>query len=572
MLPRPETSRGSAARWWRQAVSVLILLVALAVPRLLELDRFVTPDEHKWLTRSGNFYLALLEGELANTYQREHPGVTIMWAGTAALLARCPAYARNAGAQLDVGEYLRVLRASGCDQLDILATSRLILILGHVAILLLAFVHAQRLFGLTPALAGSLLLAFDPFHVGHSRVFHLDGLLSSLVLLSFLAFLAYRQDRRPRTMAVSFVAFGLACLVKSTSAFLIPVIGLIAGWDATAVWRTGSDSRLRAVGRALWPAIAWGIGGLLTILLLWPAMWVDPIGTPARVIESALNYAQEGHGGAVFFEGEIAEDGNLGADIWRFYPITYAWRSTPIALLGLVAAAILLVWRRGPLAQATGRHAVVSLLLFVVVFAFLMNLGAKKFDRYVVAVYPALDYVAGVGLVGLVGWIAASPRFAVSRRYIAPTLLVVPFLLQAAGTLATFPYYLSYYNPLLGGSHQAPQTMMIGWGEGLNLAAEYLNAKPDAQNLRVATWYPRCFSCFFSGVTRRIAIRTELNDDEMKTVLGSDYVVIYIHQWQRRTPANLLALLEPLKPEHSVWINGLEYARIYALRDLYETP
>lgn len=53
---------------------------------------------------------------------------------------------------------------------------------------------------------------------------------------------------------------------------------------------------------------------------------------------------------------------------------------------------------------------------------------------------------------------------------------------------------------------------------------------------------------------------------DLKRFLSSDYVVIYIHQWQRDIPKTVLDYLEQITPEHSVWIDGLEYARIYRIR------
>src|SRR6187431_842346 len=62
----------------------LVLALLLWLPRALALDRFVAVDERSWMTRSGNFYLALSQGDLASTYQYYHPGVTTMWVGALA--------------------------------------------------------------------------------------------------------------------------------------------------------------------------------------------------------------------------------------------------------------------------------------------------------------------------------------------------------------------------------------------------------------------------------------------------------------------------------------------------------
>ncbi len=68
---------------------------------MVALDQFVTIDERKWLARSANFYYALAHGDLAATFQREHPGVTVMWAGTLGFLQRFPAYAQQAPGYFD---------------------------------------------------------------------------------------------------------------------------------------------------------------------------------------------------------------------------------------------------------------------------------------------------------------------------------------------------------------------------------------------------------------------------------------------------------------------------------------
>jgi hypothetical protein len=71
-------------------LSTILVLAALLFPRVLELGQFVTADEPLWLARSANFTIALLRGDFINTYQKEHPGVTILWAGAGGLLWQYP--------------------------------------------------------------------------------------------------------------------------------------------------------------------------------------------------------------------------------------------------------------------------------------------------------------------------------------------------------------------------------------------------------------------------------------------------------------------------------------------------
>jgi hypothetical protein len=146
------------------------------------------------------------------------------------------------------------------------------------------------------------------------------------------------------------------------------------------------------------------------------------------------------------------------------------------------------------------------------------------------------------------------------------TLILVAGV-QIAGTLNTFPYYISYYNPLMGGARKAPQVMQIGWGEGIDQAARYLNEKPDVARLKVIAWYDTgSFSYFFNGADRTFWSTPEQDPDDWQKFITSDYAVVYIQQWQRQMPKYVLDYLSGIKPEHSIWINGLEYVRIYKLQ------
>ena len=132
-------------------------------------------------------------------------------------------------------------------------------------------------------------------------------------------------------------------------------------------------------------------------------------------------------------------------------------------------------------------------------------------------------------------------------------------------SLSIFPYDLAFYNPLLGGGGKAPQVMQIGWGEGLDQAAIYLNSKEGVENLRVLSWYAYGpFSFIFKGTARNIPASKNF-DIDWETLNEFDYLVIYIHQWQRNLPADLLAYIRNWEPEHSIWINNIEYVKIYKL-------
>ena len=583
--------------WLGKLAVLLAVALAIWLPCAPALDRFVTPDENAWSGRSQHFLTALREGDYALTFQTEHPGVTTMWAGAAGRLwnSWIPGGGSGGWAEGDPN----------------IAAGRVFAVLANTLALSLAFVFAWRLLGLLPALLGFLLLSLDPFHAAHARILHLDGMLSSFLLLALMAFLSFLRHRRPLDLIVSGVAAGLSWLTKSPGLFLIPIVLLLALIELGHILRERDGRPLATlIWQSVWPLIVWGLAGLAVFVLLWPAMWVEPLGTVNRVLAPALGHAQGGHGDPVFFGGRLYADGRLDASVWQFYPVSYLWRSTPVALLGLLAAGVALVFRCGPLARPDVRRVVLGLLLFVLLYGLLLNLGAKKFDRYLLPAFAPLDLVAALGWVAVAGWVASAMRSAPAnpeppagirqagrrdpktepgsrkvgshaslrevwpakglvrsakpaRLSLALLLLGIVILAQAAFSLPTYPYYLSYYNPLLGGGPKAPEVLMIGWGEGLDQAGRYLSAKPEAKQLQVASWYVPCFAPFFPGAVRGIPLETELSDPQLEELLASDYIVVYIHQWQREMPRPLLEVLAGQAPEHRIEINGVEYARIY---------
>ena len=219
-------------------------------------------------------------------------------------------------------------------------------------------------------------------------------------------------------------------------------------------------------------------------------------------------------------------------------------------------------------------------IVFIILFA---NLSPKKLDRYVMGVIPPLIFLAAVGYdyglrliiasnkkytaalmsprsdsppekfspglgdTGPAGWgikkwvknkgkISPSPNpgpkwpggnFSSYLYYAVVVVLAAGQLLLA---ILAAPYYLTYYNPLLGGVKTIAARAPVGWGEGLEQAATYLNRLPNAESLTVSSWYSDIFNPYFVG--RRASFA-----DDGRAQLAADYVVFYINQIQRQKPS-----------------------------------
>jgi len=564
----------SSLSGWRSPLVRLLafgaLLIAIWLPRGTSLDRYATIDEARWLLRSANFYQALVQGDLANTFQREHPGVTITWAGAAAFAWRYPEYAHEAGEQMaGHTRFQRFLKQHKHSPLDLLSAGRFFVAAAITASLACSFFLVIRLMGFYPALLGFLLIAFDPFLVSLSRLLHLDGLVSALMLLSLLAFMDYLyRGRRRSSLLLSGAAAGLSWLTKSPALFLAPFIFLLVLADAIRSHLGLKNLSMRAVWPFVRPFLGWFGIAAAVFVLLWPAMWVDPLGSLQRMFSQALEYAVEGNRNALFFNGQIYPS---GASAWYYYPVAYLWRATPATLIGLGWAFLALIFRRRLGIPRLQLDVISWLLVFAALYTVFMSLGGQKYDRYLLPILAPLGMVAGWGWIILLQhvWLRFAnglPRRA--ARLAAVALVGVVLLMQVLGVVETHPYYYTYFNPMLGGLPRAARVMMLGWGEGLDQAARYLNSLPRAGGLRAITWYgDACFSYFFKGITTAMP-----EDVSLEELQEADYVVLYVQQVQRQLPsAVVLEYFARLAPEYTVRLGGLEYAWVYNMRGMHNT-
>ncbi|MCB9140120.1 MAG: phospholipid carrier-dependent glycosyltransferase [Caldilineaceae bacterium] len=555
MKPTLPTRRSALLTAW-----VLCLLFLTAwLPRTMSLDAFVTPDERKWLARSANFYLALNEHDLAATFQTEHPGVTVMWIGALGWRTTFPDYVdRTPGSMSDIRLEEWLAEDGVHTPLEILAGARRWMVLAIAGLLTLAFLPLRRLFGAPTAALMTLFLALDPYFVALTRLLHLDGLLTVLAVLAVSSFLAWLyRGRQPFYLLLSALATGLAGLTKTPAIFIVPFTGILLVVEMMRRRKEGAPIR-RKLARGY---LIWGGVTLATFILLWPTLWVDTPHVLRFIWEQMMVHAQ-GHELPNYFMGRMTDDPGL-----LFYPVAMLYRSTPWTLAGLFIA-LLLAWRkRPPLDGGVKRRAMFGFLLFALIFTIGMTAGAKKFDRYALPSLTMLTLAAGLGWAGFATWLGTRS----GRPRLTPALLALLILAQGWTLARHYPYYFTYYNPLpellLGARADAEQIMLVGWGEGLDAAAEWINQQPGSSDLHVVAWYNDGPFSYF----RRTNTRTMDWDDPAFWL--ADYAVVYINQRQREIPArDVINYFADQEPVYVVTRDGLDLARVYDLRGAEPPP
>ena len=561
----PKQSQSNHLPRWAEILLFIALSLALFIPRIEGLGSFVTADEPTWGKRSANFYYALQHGNYAGTYQTGHPGVITMWAGALGYHLQFPDYARVGQENLGDTKLFDIFQNRQVNPMKILATARLAIVIVVGLTLLVAWFYARQLFDPLTCALGFFLLALEPLHVAHSRFLHTNGLSSSFMFLCVLAFLHYLRTRRKLSLGISGIAAGLGFLTVTPSLMIIPIIGFLGVSQLFGSQRILPFSA-EAVRKVYAPLIAWGLVSLLVVFIVWPAMWVDPVGTLTNVFNHALNAAEGGGGGAELVRA-YQVDYDPGDKYIYYYPLTYLWRSTPITWLGLLLLAIFLATRNYQFFKGTTRQNLAGLAWFALLFTLLMTLGTKKFDRYLLPCYLALDLLAAAGFTAGFHWL----QLRLHNRWNAllPTAVIGLALgIQAFFTASNYPYYLTYFNPLLGGIQKATDVLLVGWGEGLNEAAIAMRDIPDLRDKAIIAWYPLAFNWYSHSLgfkTEPIEIERTTTQERLQAYLEADYAVIYLNQWQRSMPAELFAILDPLEPELTIQLKGLDYVRIYNL-------
>lgn len=560
-------------RLWAQIGLAILMALVIWLPRGFKLDQFVTTDEVAWLPRSANFYYALAHRDLAATRMNEAPGVTLMWAEMIAYLLVFPQYRGFGQGMLDKYKfYENLLLSNGVQPLQILVTSRVLMVLLYTLVLGVTFFIAMQVFKTLPTIVGFLLIAFNPYHNAITRLAHLDGPMGTFFFLSMVAFLAYLLVKRNMWyLAISAVAGALALLSKITAWIGVPAIILLTLVDYF-VWQRHDTSHAGQQPAGMFkslvrPLISWGVIFLLALTIFYPAMWVQPFESMKALVLSPLNFAArvvEAPPGGLNAGGDSAEISFVFGDQPLAYLLRYVneyYRlTTPLALAGLLLAFLAYLFKVEVLGEKTIRRAVVGLLLFVALYTIVMTIPPKSSPKYYIPVYPALDMIAGLGWVAGTAWFVR--RSGVKRKeLVMGVLLGGVVLLQAASALRTFPYYFTYYNPMTSG------VKIFGSGEGLDQAAAYLNQKPDAESLKVLSWYGiGPFSYFFQGISDTIPVGAERwSVEDIQNLHELDYLVTYQNQWMRGIPAGLFDYLAGVTPEYIVTLNGAEYAMIYSV-------
>lgn len=406
---------------------LLILFIVIRLP-YLGFSNFNT-DSFKWKARIYDFGSGVFNLNLEQTVQKYHPGVTLLWIGTLSVKVYnfTYNYIFKSLPKPDSAEFLFNLNFYQI----------LFLVLIMAFLIMKSWVYLSKIMDETKAFFILLLFSLEPFFLALTTTLHLDGLLNLLILNSLLTFYLYLDSKGSRYIYLSGFYFGLALLTKTTSLLIMPIFIIMLG---VRFFKVKNFIYLRDFGWFL-------LTSLLTYYVVWPGMWLDPIGTLTYVLKG-VTVGTEDHS-QIFF-------GNLVSDPGPFYYLIVCFIKTPIYIFpGLLLAA----YRQF---DTTYRKYTFEIFLFLTSILYLIEITipSKKLDRY------ALTFMM------LLSIVVTSYLYDFSKKIVWSFIVINLF----------FVFYLnfdffSYYNPLSGGLRSGVSWVEPKWAFGQSDISNYFITK-----------------------------------------------------------------------------------------------
>lgn len=494
------TTRG--ATW----AAALVVVAALAIAHASAREDAPVVDEPPHIT-AGYSYLVMRDARL----NPEHPPLAKDVAALPLLLLgvddgafRSRPWSAEPLDQWDVSDQFLFRSTSDPDRIVAWARAPMLLFLAGTAALL--FGWSRQLFGAWPAFLAVTLFVLSPTVLGHSRYVTTDVPAACGALASVAAFVAMlRRPTAGRTFLAG-LALGFALLVKFSTLILLPVHVVLA---ASQPWLVGgSERRARAACRNVGRVAL--VSAYAVLGVVWPIYALHVSRYPpkrqvrdsrARLAEFPPSVATEAVVRAAgipgvralshyalgaylvsrrykervpsYFLGRTDEGGSA-----LYFPVVQ-FAKEPLPLWGLVALALgILVatrGRRAPPAAGERRLELTAAIAFLGLYwssclQSTLTLGV----RHLLPSYPFAALLLAAAF--------ARARERLAPRAVRAVTVASAALLcaQAVEVAGTFPHYLAYFNPAVGGSRAGYRIAVdsnLDWGQDLRRLARWAREK-----------------------------------------------------------------------------------------------
>ena len=401
--------------------------------------------------------------------------------------------AREVGDEFDDGR--QFLYSNDAER--VLTRARLAMILFPLALVVLIWHFARRLFGQRAALLATVFLIFEPNVLAHGAMVATDLAVTASIFAAVFAFYEYMTAPALWKAALIGLAVGISLSSKFSGAVIAPIFIALAAVEIF--------SRRRVLFAEL--SVSRGLRDLIlasatTILMVWSAYsfhfetspktgyvakWqrvlltnrqlpssretrrgplVISLFRAARVfpkpcldgLERVVQFSSSG--ARMYLFGHTYEKGR-----WFYFPAMLLVKLTlPFLLLIIISASQVSFW------SAHRRQLLYLAIPPIIFLSFSMRSVLDIGFRHILPVLPFVLIFAGAGAVAFC-----------SSSFKRATLIVALLLWHAVSSARAFPDYLSYANEAFGGPQNAYKYVgdsNVDWGQSLKEIREYLLHSP----------------------------------------------------------------------------------------------
>lgn len=338
-------------------------------------------------------------------------------------------------------------KASHIGGKDAYASSRFISSVIGSATVMVVFLIGSRFFSKRIGVIAAIIYGLLPPVIGYHKIINLDVTMVFFWTLAMYFFLSWLAEGKIRPLWSAVLLAGLAIATKFNG-LLIALV-----FYPTLIFSQWKN--LRATGAVAVPLVLLllPVTSGLILIAVWPWLWQDGLDHFLKTL---------GHWGGVISEQFLGRHQVPPAS----YFLIHFFFGAPVVILFLMAIGVFRLVKSLKTAAWS--------LIFWLAAPFTISLYHLRQDhiRYILAAYPAAALIAAIGFWWLVGFITKKWR-------LAPYFAVAALVSYLGLTVWRIqPYYLNYYNELVGGVSgvAARDFFRLGfYGEGIKEATEYIN-------------------------------------------------------------------------------------------------
>lgn len=512
-------------------VLVMLVNIGFGLPRI---KPYSAVDEPYWtFERTPDFWRAVANKKWKNTNINDKPGITVAALSGLGFLTIDPMPYKSLREEPKTPEQLEAMNT-------INVAFRLPIYLLALFSLPLFYILIRKAINRSVALVSTVFIGLSPILLGISLIINPDSLLWIFLPLAILAHLAYGKTKNGKYLILAGILTGLSLLTKYVANILFVFFLIIPFLEYVFV--AEKPEIVSFLKRALRDLAILITAAIATFAALFPATWVKPEmileGTilsvafkstwplfaaillflaadafllRGKILGGVLTFFSRFKRtvlallsgffltisafmvantwlGMKWFDFEaivmspknseetatfVKSIGNLGADA---YSLLFGLH--PIVFFFLISALCLGLF--GKL-----KNERTSLIITSFVFFILLYYAGSEANyviatvRYQIALFPLAMIIAAIGAIALFEYVGIQKYSSTFQRSAALLFLII---ILAGSLIVVRPHYLAYASSLL------PKTYLLNFkdmGDGSYEAAQYLNALPDATNLRV---------------------------------------------------------------------------------------